>query len=1213
MGCVNFYDTGATGVIIYNTNGSNIFTKCNLTENNGNSNDPYPGGGGMYIEFSYCLPGQNSCANGSRDSYTDNNKNSTYLFTNCSFFNNKAVAMNQTTSFIAPHQQNHVAFSRGGGLSIFFKANAGNNTFNFSDCHFERNTAEYGAGMFIEFHDTSGGNTVNIHGSNILDNTCDHFAGGGLGVGHHVYKGSSVKNKGNRIEVNMTTVRNNSADSGGGVCISPSRQNAPDSELFTVLLQDTEFYLNTAKYGAALRINLFGLIVTGSKPIITMINCFFIENSIYYPKAYIQPYEVGLGTVYITEIDVSFQNSNWFYNFGSALAVVGSSTHFRNITKFIYNRGINGGAIALLGSSRIVVDRKTELLFQDNLANEGGAIYNRYTDRNNFEDSSACFITHTDPFITPDNWETRFQFDDNRDSRGSNAIYTTSILPCAMGSEVTRQESVKKILCWKNWTYNGTKDCSDHIRTGPGKIVNTSQYNHSLAPINFGSKPVTAYPGKLIQLSLIAKDDLNHVQPVVYTTTITNSSQTNYTGAKVDPYYAYVSQKALKVYQYKNTGRSAMIYLDEVGDRAWRVELNVELTECPPGLLLSNVSCNHDDIDKSCSICKCNTTMNYREIVYCNTKYSASLTSGYWIGRTDCFNETCFVVGDCAPGFCRSDNSEFIILPEQGWNEHICGVKKRTGMLCGECIPGYGPALNSELYDCVPCNQSSTNITYHVAYYILSVYVPLFVLFLALIVFNIKLTTGPANAFILYSQVISSTFDLDADGRIPLRATISNYHNYEVAYKFPYGIFNLKFFEQLIPAQYLCLGTNLNVLDIMLLDYIVAFFPLLMIIIILLVYKMSSSSGCCTGHARDSVPDHAVRSTQSHWMKIGKIGDAVLPAFASFVLLSYTKFSLTSSYLSTHQNLWDASGNDVGIQRAYYAGQYSTNNRDYILRYYIPAILVFSTFVAIPPLLLLDYPLWFIEKKIIQKFAVLRRYYPKDKIHILLDTFQGCFKNRWRCFAGLYFVFRLLINVTFIKAYIVEQYLLQGIYCTVFAILIAYLKPYRLSYHIFNYVDSLIFLDLAIINQISFYLYAYTRNDTRPHVMVFVIQYILVFIPLVYMISYMIWCILPIPNARLRVKEWFEHRKRSQQMENLIRDGISITSEPTDDDVDWDRAREVNRYSPIIDTDKEPDTHVRTSTNEARGGRSDSGLIIYGSTGGSSATASFDTGIQNNQ
>ena len=291
------------------------------------------------------------------------------------------------------------------------------------------------------------------------------------------------------------------------------------------------------------------------------------------------------------------------------------------------------------------------------------------------------------------------------------------------------------------------------------------------------------------------------------------------------------------------------------------------------------------------------------------------------------------------------------------------------------------------------------------------------------------------------------------------------------------------------------------------------------------------------------------------------IGDALIPAFATFILLSYTKFSLTSSFLSVQQSFHDANGTTVGEERAYFAGQYSVHEWKYIVFYYMPAILVFLTFVAIPPLLLLDYPLrWF--EMALRKVPRLWRHYPKDKMYIIIDAFQGCYKNKWRFFAGLYFIFRLLINVTYIYAGALLQFSLQAVYCIVFALLVAFLKPYKMEYHLFNYVDSLIFLNLAIINQISLYTYAYTRIGAAPSIGVFVVQYILVFLPLVYMIIYVLWSVLPIPKLRARVKEWLR-KKQSQQLETLIRNNQSATSE----DIDWERAHDINSYSPTPQAD----------------------------------------------
>ena len=1211
---------GATGVVMYNTNGFNTFSNCYFTENVGDPNDPYPGGGGMYIEFSYCIPGQNSCANGTNESYTDSNQNSTYLFNNCTFSDNHASTgrINKTApTFIIPFRQNHVAFSRGGGLSIFVNANATGNNFTLLDCHFRRNVAKYGAGMFVEFHDSSGGNSVVVNGSRFNNNYCDDVSGGGLRVAHFVYNRSSVENEGNSVEVILTQFYNNTAHSGGGMSIVPALQKAPDSELFSLLLQGSLFKENTAIYGAAMRVDPFGIIVSGSKPNITLVECTFTQNTVYYPETYTEPYEVGLGTVYISQVDIHiFGISAFIYNNGSALAIVASTAYFTNTTLFAINRGVKGGAIAMLGSSKIVVDQGTQLIFFNNIANKGGAIYNRYTSRTIYEDNADCFIAHVNPFLSHDEWKTVFTFDGNQDSRGKNAIYSTSILPCAISGD-TGEETVRKLLCWNNWTYDRNKSCSEYIRTGPGHV----DTEHPFSPISeLDTLPITAYPGKQIQLSLRAFDDLNHTEQAVYTATVTNSSDTGYVGAKVDPYYSYVSQNALRLYQYRHNGTSALVYLDEVGDRAWRVEVNVELEECPPGLLPTHISCDSEEL---CITCECNTTLNYRETVHCNTETNASLASGYWMGKlneTDCFNESCLWVSQCPPGFCKSARSEFIVLPEQGLNEHICGPQNRHGILCGECKTGYGPSLNSETYDCVPCDLDHNHLAQRITYYILSLYVPLFLLFLVLIVFNVRLTTGPANAFILYSQVISSTFDLDASGRIPLSSIVSHYHNYDMAYKFPYGIFNLKFFEQLIPPQYLCLGSWLNVLDIMLLDYIVALTPLLMIAGVVILYKASRFSHCRPRGGHNQPAQAKGRSRLLQLMKRGRIGDAILPAFASFLLLSYTKFSLTSSNLSVTQNLFDASGKDIGNYRAYYAGQFSIKETTYIVKYYIPSILVFMTFVAIPPLLLLDYPLWIFEKTIIEKSAWIRRHYPKAKMHAFLDTFQGCYKNRWRCFAGLYFLFRLIINVTYINVDILQQYLLQGLYSTILALLVAYLKPYRAEFHLFNYVDSLMFLNLAVVNQISFYLYAYTRNGTQPPASAFAIQYTLVFLPLVYMVAYTVWCLLPIPNCRARAKEWLARRKYSQRMEDFIHNEVSATPEPTDDGVDWERARERNRYSPLIDSEENHESSTRVSTGRAHGGgTSDSGLAVsdkqsqtsYGGTGSTSTTTtvSFDEAI----
>ena len=118
-------------------------------------------------------------------------------------------------------------------------------------------------------------------------------------------------------------------------------------------------------------------------------------------------------------------------------------------------------------------------------------------------------------------------------------------------------------------------------------------------------------------------------------------------------------------------------------------------------------------------------------------------------------------------------------------------------------------------------------------YYILAVYVPLLVVFLVIIVFNIRLTTGPLNSFIL---CISTTLDIDQQGQTPLNEVYgSRTSAFKKSYQIPYDFFNLNFFGNLLPP--FCLHERLNTLDTIALRYVVGFFPVLIIIAIVLLLR----------------------------------------------------------------------------------------------------------------------------------------------------------------------------------------------------------------------------------------------------------------------------------------------------------------------------------------------------------------------------------------
>ena len=1092
-----------TAVVMYNTNGSIVIKDSTFTRNQFDSDSVYPGGGGFYVEFSYCIPGDDTCTN-FKDSVTEFNRNGSYRFQNTTFSNNKASNLQDykvQETYIIPYKRIQNVFGKGGGIAVIFKGNASDNNFVFLDCTFEGNEAVWGGGMLIEYQDHSWNNSVSIYNSIFSGNHAPsgpdmETAGGGIRIGNYVY--NTVNQPRNSLIIDGCELSDNHALNGGGISFFPVRQiTQSKDQLFKFTVTNTTVTHNQARIGAAMEFTLFSLFVTGDLSPVTVDLSKFISNSIYDNDSMIN--QEGVGGVYTNGVPILFKNEiQFFRNRGSALAVVGTLVNFSNSNAtFIENSGKYGGAINLLGSAFILINNVTSMVFERNSAEVfGGAIANVYIERENFKAYSNCFIRYVIPFLHPNEWEAQFQFIDNTARLLGQSIHTTSINPCtwAGGSGRTRHED---ILCWKGWSYrrnDSFSNCSDEINTNSGsmKFSSVAHYNHSnIETTDYEDSNMTkiihVIPGKVFRLPLSIQDDLGKD---VSNQTVFSAISLNPHESQVDPTYTFVSGEQIKVNGIGNNTVGLQLYTNS--ERAWNVELKIKLKKCPPGLVSS------DNPPINSSYCTCDSN-DYQGKISCNTDLKeAYITNGYWFGITP-ESEGKLVVSLCLPGFCQREvvgNKKRIPDSVEKLEEELCGGKHfRKGILCGECQEGYGPSVNTEDYRCIMCNDT-TLTKYVILEYMASVYIPLLALFVFIIVFSIRLTSGPANAFIFYAQIISSTFDLNADSHIPLNLITNHSEHLLWAYRFPYGIFNLEFAENLIKP--LCIKENMNALDVLELDYAIAFFPLLMIFVVIILVKIKDTYQC------------SFKRSKWKFLHNWKSGESLLHAFSAFLLLSYIKFSLASSYLVNIHPFYDSAGNEIGDRRVYYAGQYKASDPEYILRYQIPACLIL-TFVALLPLILFGYPVMWFEKCIIH-IKCIWYWYPADKVHIFLDTFQGCYKDNRRFFAGMYFAFRLTINVSYIVTdNWLQQFIVQQVVCTIFVFIIAFFWPYRAEYWYVNYVDLLILTNLSIVNALSLYLFVYAQINPYSQELPkwpFFVQYILVFFPLIYMVLFVLWSLL---------------------------------------------------------------------------------------------------------
>ena len=1086
----------AMGVVMYDVDGIVEVNGSNISTNM--VNESSYGGGGFTVEFTYCMPGDNTC---NRVNYDPNkprrNKNALYKFSNCTFHNNVAHAQNRSTYggyIMLSSNASHQAMGRGGGLSVFFKGDAFNNSFLFIDCEFSNNQAVDGAGLFLKMSDNAFANRLTIVGCHFHCNQA-YFSkefgtgGGGLSFSTRMYPWAHLESNvtlQSSIAIDKCSFTNNHALSGGGVLFSISRQFL---QQLKIVVSNSSFESNKAEVGSALAQVLFSSFSHGRLPQVNIESCCFIKNSMSYANDTI--HFIGIGAVYIRYLPTVFQGYiNFTGNEGSALSVIGTLVDFTGSSvDFIQNTGLVGAGIALLACASVLVGENTILNFTGNHAKQyGGAIYNQDTGRD--PEAYECFIRYSKPFESPECWNVSFTFINNSAGLLGDAIYATDILQCSHGFS-----DVHSMFCWDNWDY-GDSNCTDQIFT----MANT--FNTTATTSN----PVKIFPGHSALLPLESLDNFNHNVTLnsVYHAYISVNNKSQESIAKIEPGYAHVSSNYISITGQPEQNLTLVMQTESFPKL--QVKLNLKITKCPPGFILyyGNLS------NKSDSFCRCpkDNTENYLGLLKCLQKdFQSRIPARMWLGEVGA--EKSLLMGAIPLAYSYTENDSFKNIPidiEQ-LNDGICGPVHRMGDLCGECLPGYAVTVNSAKFECIPCNISSTQeFVRNLFSYVGLTYGPIFVLLLVIIFFNFKLASSATMGFILYAQMIGSgIFSL-----YPVVCTDCQERKIQTAYETIYGIFNLNSLASLMHP--FCLNEHFGTLDVICLEYAIAGFPLVMIVSISLILRCTSRFQCRkVGSSNSKNNVHATpRNTLLH-------------AFISFVLLSYTKFSLASTRTIVVSDLFDQTG-ETKQKRIFYAGHLMLNNSEFLLPYGLLAMFILILIVICPLLFLLG-PLfidWLMDQR---GFGWLHQVWPSIKIHTYLDTFQGYYKPNRRIFSSTYFIFRIAIffsysfTTTFIQAYVVQQ-----IAVTVLIVIVAIFRPYKKDYY--NNVDILLFLNLAFLNALGIYISV--NSDTYFSYRVYKIECILVWLPLIYIISYAVW-------NRLKKRQTYHKVKRKIRMINFVR------------------------------------------------------------------------------
>ena len=687
--------------------------------------DSIQGGGGVFVQVGHLL------------NATDYSP-MVIKFLGCLFENNTASTVCYPLVYSGVLGNVHEGYGSGGGAYVSIENNLANVNISFSRCEFKHNQAYTGGGLSVHVDAKEHPQVI----SNVTFQVTDSLFRDNGGYNKTIFGGgaflslqtpftyfSNLKNV--HYLLRNVIFSNNSAKLGGGAVYyfsAMSKTSSMDLDN-SVEFDNCTFQYNIANMGSAINMAPNAVVKSpvGFVTIPVFRDCQFIRNRI---ETRCQAENVtqtlrtfGIGTIRASQYNIRFEGHNSFENnFGTAIYMVNGNVDFsKGSATFNNNFALRGGAIALIGSSIMIVGPH-DYLFVNNIAShQGGAMYVQMIDTNDLSTSRSCFIQCALDHSC--DLHANITFTGNKARMGGHAIHTTSIAPCLLTNNNCRDGDLKR--------YYSIFNTSEELLSCRGVILD---HNSTLQPqvttdgvwitVNSTEKePIKIIPGEIRKLGMSVRDDFGqYVQSPRLGATIRCRPR----GCVNQSDGPSVSQFDLDGVQIKGKPKElATLRVFTISPRQSYITLKIELQECPPGYLY--VAKDNE--------CRCNAN-TYVGLLDCDEKYYQSyLLKGYWAGFID--NTSELVTGLCLHCdynniITTSTNSNEVPLPRSNdystMDRSICG-QIRTGVSCGRCRKSYTVHFHSPDFLCKRADPIECKLGW--LFYILSELLPV-TLFLTL-------------------------------------------------------------------------------------------------------------------------------------------------------------------------------------------------------------------------------------------------------------------------------------------------------------------------------------------------------------------------------------------------------------------------------------------------------------------------------------------------
>ena len=1028
----------------------------------------------------------------------------TYDIHHCMFQNNKANLQNSRWDNIA---------NRGGGALIFLSNRTIDNVVRISHCLFHNNTAYFGAGLYLICHALCQRNNINIYEVDFHNNSAV-TGGGGIDIGYSLHRhkwNQEVDHKpvDNIIVFHSCNIENNTGQFGGGVAIFTdlafSLPNKKKHQQNKVSFTNCSFHRNKANGGAAVDISVAHK-QTGFFISLNHFNdCTFKDNVAGYSATSNSSSQITRSGAFFTSKVYAYFNGKITFqnNQGTALYVSSTTVIFKN-TEVIFkdNRGGISGGILLIGQAYLKLAEQNNLTFVNNRGTFGGGLSSFILETHYFQNTDNCFVEWFEEFKP---WDNNFTFINNTaTSEIAHDIFVSNLCPC-LNYEI-------------NINCSNMSNFFDEHHIGIFNFIPKQNLSYATATeaIKTINGEIKAFPGIKVILDVTQRDQFGQNVSKLFPLSPIIKDPTEIT---IDNNYAFVTESTVVL--NGKPGENATLVLQSNIIVVVMVTLQVTMLECPPGFY-------YNESTKTC-LCEPN-----KYITQC-AGIQVSIKQGNWAGYVAASYHT-FAIGACEYRLCKYNRTKLQFgtyrLPSER-NEldaFVCGGN-RAGVLCGACSANMTVYYNSPSFRC-DSNQSAS-CDYGVVLYLLTEIVPVTILFLVIIIFNIHLTSGLLYSYIFYVQTLDFLY-VNAFGAIQYTGFQKYVFDF---YKIFYGMLNLKFFvAERLAFCFSFKNLNLHILDMFLIQYITVIYSLLLIFLTIIILKLNSLYSCIK---------------LCHKCGRRNIRGSVINGLTAFVVLCYYKcVHLTCSILiPVHLHVIDNS-NVHAKKVPLFNGELEYMSKEH-LKYAIPAITCLFVIILPPPILLLFES---VAMKLNRTFT-MRRNRISYCLHILrmktlpfLDSFQGCFKDNCRCFAGLFFVYKIVLICPYMFTgnisydFMWSEVVLFGILA-----LHIYCRPFQESWH--NTLDAVLLVDLILVNLLTLNTYESILlvDQQSPMKEVFQgIQVLCIFLPSLYPCAILIIKI----SVRFNLKSYFSKRMvasaRSSMVSRVLQSSFEDSSEASE-------------------------------------------------------------------